>query len=263
MEKNQSLLHNLAKDPQAGGSSDTLLEQYQYYYDRIYPLLKEGRLDFHRIAEKANLKERRVRETLLFRLGSGEVMQLFGGKDGYCFTCDCRIQSAAIKEPLCIGCLRLIDKVIQETSASVQEKTPMPQDPANKVPFMETASLMEETVPRALYEQALQELERYRERYGPIPQVESQDFLPSIPPDEETDAESRAVDPVLEDSTETKHPDEPEQSELTLSFPDDDPFFEMLALEDEKVIAEISEAFLFSKDPIRHFGFQRMKGGTE
>jgi hypothetical protein len=83
--------------------------RYNACYNRLYPLLKGGRLDFTLLAEKTGFKERRIRETLWFRLGAGEVRQLFGLREHVCYLCNKPVPVP--KEPLCLVCLEGIDEL--------------------------------------------------------------------------------------------------------------------------------------------------------
>ncbi len=81
---------------------------YTLFYNRLYQLLKTGSLDFAEIAQKIGFRERRIRDTLLFRLGSGEVRQLFGLESGFCYLCMGPVLLP--KEPMCLVCLQHIDE---------------------------------------------------------------------------------------------------------------------------------------------------------
>jgi hypothetical protein len=83
--------------------------RYNSCYNRLYPLLKGGRLDFTLLAEKTGFKERRIREMLWFRLGAGEVRQLFGLREHVCYLCGKPVPVP--KEPLCLSCLEGIDEL--------------------------------------------------------------------------------------------------------------------------------------------------------
>jgi hypothetical protein len=256
--------------------AETIVEQYHYYYNRIYPLLKEGKLDFHRIAGKTNLRERRIRETLLFRLTSGEVMQLFGCKTGFCYICGCKTYSPSNKEPVCINCLKTLDTAIQEIHmadiAEQQKKQTTYEIPAleafpqfddvkttgeknlqSSSPIRDSG---QESVSRLQYEQLMQELTRYRELFGPLPSLES------VPSTEQSPAEPEPPEAQDLDIETIDLPEEslqPYQSEI-------DPLLKMLALDDKEVMPETIDLQLipqaFSKEPLRHFGFQRLKGGN-
>jgi hypothetical protein len=80
---------------------------YTTLYNRLYQLLKTGALDYTLLAQKTGFKERRIRDMLLFRLGSGEVRQLFGLQQGLCFLCSAPVLLP--KEPMCLSCLERID----------------------------------------------------------------------------------------------------------------------------------------------------------
>lgn len=99
--------HPKPSDSEATAAEPTEKNQYTACYNRLYPLLKGGQLDFPLLAEKTGFKERRIREMLQFRLGSGEVRHLFGLREHVCYLCD---QPVPIpKEPICLPCLEGID----------------------------------------------------------------------------------------------------------------------------------------------------------
>lgn len=85
---------------------------YNAYYDRIYPLIRENALNFDDLAEKTALPKRRLQESLLYRLGSGQVRQLFGHNEGYCNVCKNTLYSKKTTEPLCLKCLQQVDSYI-------------------------------------------------------------------------------------------------------------------------------------------------------
>lgn len=257
----------LKKDGQtdAGSTSaaDATQEQYNYFYDRIYPLLKEGKLDFPRIAAKSGYKERRIRETLLFRLTSGEVIQLFGRKDGFCYICGYKTHSHANKEPVCLTCLKSLDNVIQEIHSAeisqraeklakspVPEELPLPEiEPFEEIVVEPRAEEME-MVPRAAYNALLKQLDQYQVKYGPLPSIVS--------------GEMPSGEAQLAEVTSAASSIEPDAETLEI-VPEVDPLLKMLKLNDQDVQVEPIESDalpeLFGSGPIRHFGFQRVKGG--
>jgi hypothetical protein len=246
--------------------NEEIRDQYNYYYNRIYPLLKEGKLDFVRIAEKAGFKERRVRETLLFRLTTGEVLQLFGKKDGVCYICSRRLFSATTKEPMCLNCLQSLDTVIQELyladlgEASANrhndtEKTrEFPEYEVESEPFEPVPELAEplpaagDWVPREQYEILIEELNAYRQKYGPLEvptRAKDPDSLPgtgSPPLDVFTDVPAATASPA---------PAGVDTFLDILKLPDRDIPLDPAAMKDI--------ASLTANEPIRHFGFQRMR----
>jgi hypothetical protein len=253
------------------GQADSLAVQYNYYYDRIYPFLKEGKLDFPRLAAKTGLKERRIRETLLFRLSTGEVMQLFGRKDGFCYICGYKSHSPANKEPVCISCLKSLDTAIQEAhlaGISLQSKK---QTVTESPGLPEAAELpaFQSNVPPAEPDPMMKELERYRQMFGPLPSQEVpaaasgelEEMLLALP--ESDDSATDEVSPEnVNDETGSEEISEPKE---TMEYVAEvDPLLKMLALDDSDVPfvgLEMPVADLFSKVSIRHFGFQRTKGG--
>lgn len=240
-------------------------EHYNYYYNRIYPLVKEGKIDFHKVAEKTGYKERRVRETLLFRLTTGEVLQLFGKKDGFCYICSRRMPGVGNKEPMCLSCLQSVDTAIQELHLSgltlesqakpnrsqrTEEEHAAdfktlhipkeePAKPAQAHPSENRPSA--DWVPRAQYEAAVRELDRYKTHYGPMQPVEE----PAVAEDESVQATPEAAaapEPVVNDD-----------------------FLKILSMDDKDLppdsqdLTDLADALSGNHEPIRHFGFQRLK----
>lgn len=254
-----------------------LPEQYHDYYDRFYPLVKDNRLDFHRIAEKTRLKERRLREALLFRLSTGEVMQLFGCRAGFCYICECKMQDTSNKEPVCITCLKILDTAIQELyMADMARQQSSLGDPVTEATPFGLAELHEEIqeeqavpgfspaldfepepTPGQEYEQLVSELKRYRKLFGPLPSLET-----PPPPHQEP---ASIIDPLPEpeEVATVFTADSSEAPAKTVS--DIEPLLEILALDDRDVPREsidIGALPLLSKEPVRHFGFERLKGGN-
>jgi hypothetical protein len=87
-------------------------KKYHALYNRIYPMLLKSTFDFAEVADVAGLKQRRMRDALLFRMALGEVVQLFGHKPGSCYLCGTSIRGFYRQEPFCIFCLRSIDVAI-------------------------------------------------------------------------------------------------------------------------------------------------------
>jgi hypothetical protein len=263
------------------GQPDALADQYNYYYERIYPILKEGKLDFQRISTKTGLKERRVRETLLFRLTSGEVMQLFGRKDGFCYICGYKTHSPANKEPVCISCLKALDTAIQEVHMAEIAEYKKKQTVAAERPALavltenktDEAAFQTQKASSFDYEQMMmKELDRYRQLFGPLPgqapAIESATELDCIDDiillaGEDEESVELITEQLEEETLVTA--DEPSPTEGTLEYVVEvDPLLKMLALDDRDVPfegLELQMSDLFSKVSIRHFGFQRMKGG--
>jgi hypothetical protein len=165
--------------------------KYNALYNRLYPALKMGTLNFPEMAEKTGFKERRIRETLLFRLSSGEVMQLFGLRIGICYFCGVQVQNR--KEPLCIPCLekieiasqaepesKAIDEPVNPETETVSTSTPVSNAPtaATKTITIAEGDML---VHRREYEQMIQELLQYRALYGPLSDTISVVQRPEMP----------------------------------------------------------------------------------
>ena len=222
-------------------------ERYTDYYNRIYPLLKEGKLDFPMMAERTGFKERRIREALLFRLTAGEVLQLFGKQDGFCYLCNNRLLGLN-KEPFCLSCLEKITVVGQETQLAVRtgltgkkERPDTEPDVSSNVvmtsynPVWVSQSVDEDSEIDEKYAALMAELNHYKQTYGPI-------------------------GPNAPDGAASEPPTKATQPEGTRK----DAFLDVLELDDWDLSASgtIPEAEVeppFSLDTIRQFGFQRQK----
>jgi hypothetical protein len=75
-------------------------------YDPIYGLVKAKKLNFAELAESLNLPERRLKDVLMKRLGSGEVHRLHDQQAGWCYLCLSRVE--VDREPICFACVRRI-----------------------------------------------------------------------------------------------------------------------------------------------------------
>ena len=99
---------------------ETLREEklrYNQYYDRIYPWVRGNKLNYEKMAEATSLSRRRVRECLLFRLGGGQIRNVFGHEPGYCFVCKIPLRHKKSTEPVCLQCLQTIDSFLNKTGS--------------------------------------------------------------------------------------------------------------------------------------------------
>jgi hypothetical protein len=223
--------------------------QYNKHYQLIAPLLDKGCLDFKLIARETGLKERKIRDTLLSRLTTGDMIQLFGYKEGICYICGTRMRGNFTQEPLCLLCVEVIGSKIKDLyPPEVQETLPLPS---------REISPREEGIPgvsKEQFEALLSEVHRYRDKYGPIePPVEEPPLL-TIRHEPACSAEEQ----------ETETAEEAESAETTQDAPSCD-VFELLHIDEnseeavgaqEKMPSATQSA---SGEPIRHFGFQRLK----
>lgn len=236
-----------------------LTAEYTRHYSQINPLLQGGKLDFRRISERAGLKERKVREVILFRLLPDNMVQLLGRKEGVCFICSKKFQETGFQEPLCLTCLGMISMTIGElypdgwesNDLSSAASAPAPPKAAGTT---ESAEPTEPMIPWGQYETALQEINQYRDQYGVLESARDkaetevaidapQDAMESAPAFTEMNPSEPASEGIpLE--TVTRH--EAPNDVLHLLNLDDSP-------EDDFAFAETFH------EPIRHFGFQRSK----
>lgn len=249
-------------------------EEYSYFYNRIYPLVKAQQIDYAQLAQQIGRKERRIREALLFRLGSGDVLQLFGRRDGFCYVCSCRIRtSQKSKEPICVTCLQSIDQALTHLYPAVNaadDETLADLSPS-AAPTSEasppaiacndgalgatsgpppTASLV--MVPQPEYDTLLQELEHYRQQYGPL--------SPASGTAQSSTGGSLRVDPgLLAQRPEAGAAPAPLGSETEallaiLDLDDTDVSLHAPFLPDVQSLLHAD-----TPEPLRHFGFQRLR----
>jgi hypothetical protein len=138
--------------------------RYTHFYNQLYPRLKDTQFDFHQVADKTGFKERRIREILLYRLSSGEIMQLFGRRVGVCYICHSKMETR--KEPVCLRCLQSLD-------IAIKELYPEPFVLVDTSDLTQPLAMLEGykpeilSIPRQEYEQLLHENQYYRNLYGP------------------------------------------------------------------------------------------------
>lgn len=259
-------------------------EQYACYYNYLFPLFKEARLPIDKIAKRTGLKERRIEEVLTHRLKpGGKSGQLFGHRDNNCYVCNARMSSLTSREPICIRCLQMIEKAsleIEEDEALLKHSTaaatlteteidtpPLPEvDTLPQAPIAEEAKPIEIALP-VLPEEMLsaeqlrsmqQELNAYRQQFGPLPQSavplnetpqpEAEVSSPEeVPPEALNGASS---EPPISEAL----PNETEQLLQILYVDDKD-----LAKETTELSDLIAQILPHNNAPLRHFGFQRPK----
>lgn len=228
-------------------------EIYENHYQRIYPLLTAGELDFNQVAKQAGLKERKIRDTLLSRLANDDMIQLFGHKEGICYVCASRMRGNFTKEPLCLQCIETIGKAILElyppgqptaTSAS-SSPVPIPMKVVSPNPSLVNplpGLPPEAMVPKVQFDAVFRELQRYRDKYGPLDSnTDDSYYEPTIEENASTPSQmpsGQAMRDILEADDETE-----DINYITLS-PNDMP-----KANDTTTPTE----------PIRHFGFQRLR----
>jgi hypothetical protein len=83
---------------------------YRACYDPLYLLIKMRQMDFATVASALGLPERRIRDVLINRLGTGEKSRLADAQSGWCYLCLTRVEVE--REPLCFACLRKICRVV-------------------------------------------------------------------------------------------------------------------------------------------------------
>lgn len=220
---------------------------YTTLYNRLYQLLKTGALDYGMLAQKTGFKERRIRDMLLFRLGSGEVRQLFGLQPGQCFLCSAPVLLP--KEPMCLSCLEQIDACHPAVVKAIEAEKPSETDSSAPAKFL-----------------------------SPYTSTTS---LPAPLTEETVDAEASAKDPVLPSAGETANsPEALAAAEDTLdnsallpgSTTETDIFSSLPPLPDpgnlfpcdpDEALSPIDEesvaALLRSSRPPRRYGFERVK----
>jgi hypothetical protein len=94
-------------------------DDYKSCYNPLYALIKSRELDFAAVAAAIKYPERRVRDVLMKRLGSGEVLRLMDHQAGWCYLCQSKVE--VDREPICFACLRKICRsVLQEGESDAE-----------------------------------------------------------------------------------------------------------------------------------------------
>jgi hypothetical protein len=201
----------------------------------------------------------------LFRLTTGEVLQLFGKKDGVCYICSRRLFSATTKEPMCLNCLQALDTVIQELYLAdlgdasahryndTEKPGEFPEYERDGEPFEQAPELVEplpatgDWVPREQYEALVTEVNAYRQKYGPL----------------ETPTKLMSSEPFPGAGSPLDDSFAPESLASSSAPASVAAFLDILKLPDRDIPldpAAMKElANLATNEPLRHFGFQRMR----
>lgn len=209
-------------------------ELYQSYYDRIYPHVKNRKIRFEQLAAKTGLRQRRLRECLLYRLMPGQVMQLFGLKKGFCYVCENQLFRESTTEPLCLKCLHRVDRVLNGRDEEAEDLL-LASDTID-VP---------EIITREDYEKLLNELHYYKS-------LVADDVPPPPPPAAMADAGGEQP-PAGGNRREAAQQVNEILDILAMDDRDVEPLFESTACEDMEVFLKQAG------QPLRHYGFKRMK----
>jgi hypothetical protein len=221
------------------GSSDYIeQERYTDCYNRILPLIRARQLDFGLVAKQAGMKERRVREVLLYRLMPGDMVQLLGRKEGICYLCFTRMHGLTNKEPLCLLCLRNITTAVEQVYAQGLTNQALPPE---EFPAPPSSPIPVNTVPWEQYEAVLQEVNQYRDKYGPL-----------LPAHEEALEATLSLDDAPAEPATT--PEQPVASDNQT-----DPLLSLLGMDDSDEFTTETPPANGNDAPIRHFGFQRIR----
>lgn len=192
---------------------ETERKEYQRIYKLISPTLH--RLDYFSLAEKIDANPSKLREVLLFRLGSGQVKELSEHKKSMCYLCEKKQANKENIEPLCITCLKGIESVLDTLAKPKETQNPSvrkihdktSQDNSSADKSFETGLALEqalqknldaaqgsnpttncpccgnlanETVCKTCYTQVVAQLKWYRKYYGEIPQEELVDISQAL-----------------------------------------------------------------------------------
>ncbi len=172
------------------GCLDEERGMYDFYYQKLAPRLKDLNIPY--IARQTTLDKDRLGQTLEYRLGIEEPGELKLWKRGSCNVCGKRQENVDSSEPICINCLDLVLNMMEKDERAILEasdideraefqssaKTTSSSDKAlgeqypasqGRMTNVATGQWLGETVPRAMYEEALQELAMYRDCFGELP----------------------------------------------------------------------------------------------
>lgn len=270
-------------------SRDEERELYAGFYERLYEYFHKGRIDFSYLADRLGLRERRIRECLMFRLSSGEVMQLFGLKKGVCFVCETRLFSRETPEPVCLRCLNAFEKLLEEQYGKMTvpnpefrgrfitgEKTgtefrvqrvdenmpppvcPLPEDLPDDVGVLkEELSKCRQTVAEYINTTGMVIEPVTQTGATPSPAVELEDKAPPPQAAEEKNA-SVAQTRFKEGKKIMRAEDEHKRQPVPIQ-PEDNEFLALLEMDESQITApELQPADVVQAgEPLRHYGFKR------
>lgn len=260
-----------ASGPGASTDCATLTAHYTRLYSEINPLVQGGKLDFRKIAERSGLKERKIREVLLSRLIPHNSVELVGHRAGFCFICSARIKETSFPEPLCITCLSMITRTIEDLYP--------PEQHAVASILSEGASAdqkAEPMIPWEQYESILQEVTQYRQKYGLLEAETIVTMTPTqpsgdmpldcrmdhntVPADEPpTDLTEQDIEHPFQHDNEPENQDSPSDTVTSPKSPNNDVMRLLNSDETESEEGETLPINQPSSGPMRHFGFQKAK----
>ena len=216
-------------------------ELYAGFYERLYEYMQKGRLEFGYVAERLGLRERRVRECMLFRLSSGAVMQLFGLRKGFCFVCEGRLFTPETPEPVCLRCLNAIERVLEERFGSIEKA---------KTHFMSEYE----------HKTGLR-LEIVNTSPEPEQKPESEAAKPAEASPAEIQIPKVGAPGLNKEGRTVRAEEENLKKEQAVIMPDDQEFLAMLELDETSIPApEVNMPDpVAAGEPLRHYGFKRHK----
>lgn len=267
-------------------------------YQRIYKLLSPTlhRLDYFSLAEKIDANPSKLREVLLFRLGSGQVKELSEHKKSMCYLCEKKQANKENIEPLCITCLKGIESVLDTLAKPKEIQNPSVRKIQDKPSETELAleqalqknldavqgtspttncpccgNLANETVCKTCYTQVVAQLKWYRKYYGEIPQEDLVDISHALAEEnndlvieDPLNSTPSAGDVLSEDENEDPEHPKPKATEDEQSIDDVLKILEMDESDPGLLPGEnddMEELMDFSKadDDTKKFGFKRIK----
>lgn len=229
---------------------------YTRFYDNIYAAMTVSGIDYDAIAERAGLPQRRLRECLIFRLGTGEIRQLFGAMPGICYVCKDSLFNPQSQEPLCLSCLQRVDMVLHQQ----QEKAD--QTPSDNIPNASDLPMITETLYNTLlsrFQRLNDVVQRFSEQYPDLAEAVKLECL-----SEEVTHSQLSSDVERETLTDDED-DHPQSGNEVLDILNNnhDQFDDVFELLDAYALNLEQQALptgvLSGRDAIRHFGFKRLK----
>ena len=246
------------------------------------------------MAERLGLRERRVRECMLFRLSSGAVMQLFGLRKGFCFVCEGRLFTPETPEPVCLRCLNAIERVLEErfgksrpapsgqrgrfvtgehtgaefrvmrvdeASEQLPPSCPRPEDLPDDVGVLkEELSKCRQTVSEYEHKTGLR-LEIVNTSPEPEQKPESEAAKPAEASPAEIQIPKVGAPGLNKEGRTVRAEEENLKKEQAVIMPDDQEFLAMLELDETSIPApEVNMPDpVAAGEPLRHYGFKRHK----
>jgi hypothetical protein len=247
-------------------------EQYAYYYNYLFSLIKNANLHYEKVGKRSGLKEQHIEEVLTFRLKpSRQNAQLMGHRAGSCYICKNKVLSSGPVEPVCLNCLKSIELAclaIEEDTALLTASSKPAPPPLSEGAMSEVTGNLRPTeaeptmVHISLLQAAQAELACYKTYFGNLPPEAQPEVASAVLHAQSQEASQKEITtergllPSIAPPPATS--DEPNNETEQL--------LKVLAVNDQDLASETADLSHLLKTilpdnnaPLRHFGFQRSK----